>query len=292
MLYDCMVPIYRDPTETCDCMADYFGWHAMWIVPAIHANKNLRFSAEIKAKDQHSPSRTPNEGADFFFFINKEWTSLVKFYQSNEWGLICGNLGPFLEGDVIDLRSISRNPPSVCAHVRNFQVCELVGQCPDIVVEGLDLSFCNIYGYIGAVFYSVWQFWEDVGDWFEPLWGIGDEIKSIFYAIGGYFAAASNYMWDLKEWCIMMVDHINDLFDMNVLITYFTDTFAMLTYTASQFVTWLYSSLQEAINFEGLWNWINDADNWFDTKLGGFKDGLEDWIAEKFEAILDKVFKP
>ena len=292
MIYDCMVRIYLDTKIRYSGLEGFLGWHGLWIVPATHTGKNIRVSCEVKCINQGSPGQSPNLGGDMYFYINDVMTNLGVYYQSKNWGLLCGNLGPFQEGDTIKIKTSSRDSPTILVYTQNFQVCELVGQCPGIAIEGLDITLCEFFGYLGQILYSVWQYFEDVGDWFEPMWGIGDEIKGFFYAIGGYFASASNNMWRLRDWCRILTDHINDLFDMNVLITYFTDTFAMLSYTTSQFVTWLYDSLQESINFEGLWDWINHADEWFDTKVSGFKDGLEDWIVEKFEALLDKVFEP
>lgn len=40
-----------------------------------------------------------------------------------------------------------------------------------------------------------------------------------------------------------------------------------------------------------LWTWVNDAPGWFVDQFNGMKETVVDWVVERFEGILDRVFK-
>ena len=153
-------------------------------------------------------------------------------------------------------------------------------------------SYCILFEWIGDRFYNIEEWWVDFGASAESWWVIGNEVKVLCNLVTVPFREAKEFFYMLDEWCESICVRLGNILTISEILAKINDTFVMLSYTTSQFVTWLYDSLQESINFEGLWDWINHADDWFDIKLSGFKDGLEDWIAEKFERILDKVFEP
>jgi len=152
-------------------------------------------------------------------------------------------------------------------------------------------SYCMIFEWIGDRFYDIEEWWVDFGLSAESWWVIGDEVKALANLVSVPFREIKEFFYQLDEWCEGICQRLGTVLSIDAIIATLMSTFGILTQTASELVTWLYSSLQEAINFEGLWNWVNGADDWVAAKLVDFKDGLEDWIADRLESILDKVFK-
>ena len=211
----------------------------------------------------------------YYWMLSDYWVSVAYNYVAHDGDVITwkigAGIGPGVDG-IVDY-----------AYVQTSGLSLDEDECN---------GYCIIFEWIGDRFFDIEEWWTDFGASAESWWIIGDEVKALCDLVMVPFREAKEFFYQLDEWCEKICHFACRALGWDAVLANITAVFAMLSYTTSQFVTWLYDSLQEAINFEGLWDWINHADEWFDSKLSGFKDGLEDWIAEKFERILDKVFKP
>jgi len=211
----------------------------------------------------------------YFWMLSDAWVSVAYNYVAHDgdvitWKIHAG-IGPGVDG-VVDYAYIQTSGLSL-----DEEECN---------------GYCIIFEWIGDRFFNIEDWWTDFGVSAESWWIIGDEVKALCDLVVVPFREVKEFFYQLDEWCEKICCFACRALSWEGILSQINATFAVLSYSTSQFVTWLYSSLQEVINFEGLWDWINNADDWLDAKLSSFKDGLEDWIVEKFEAILDKVFKP
>lgn len=210
------------------------------------------------------------------------------------WWKNCNDSGSF-EWDYIPAKypgdHISLYASPIVAGVGSVHIDEyIVEMGPELYSAECD-SYCILFEWIGNRFGDIEEWWVDFGISSESWWIIGDEVKALCDLGAIPFRESKEFFYQLDEWCEGICRRVGDFLSLDAITAHITSVFGMLSYTTSEFVTWLYSSLQEAINFEGLWDWINGADDWVATKLVDFKDDLEDWIADRIESILDKVFK-
>jgi hypothetical protein len=156
----------------------------------------------------------------------------------------------------------------------------------DIVVQGIvrlehepDYSGpCEFFGFLGDKMSSVSEFVEDIGDWFEPMWLVGNEIKALFYYLAAPFRYARDYLYELQTWCVNVSGSAASILTITGILELVSETFAIVLETADSIV----SSAKEAVlgTFATL-------DEWYEAQ----KSKTISWVSEQFENILDEVFK-
>lgn len=129
-----------------------------------------------------------------------------------------------------------------------------------------------------ALFYGIGDIFHDLAADIKGIYLIGAYLAYPFDYVGNLFDAAGDAWSDFDTYFSALWTAIAAFLTWTQIKTKITDTWDILTMTASDLVAWIEPYLPA-------------LPDWLPTSLKEMKAKVVDWVSEKFEDIMDKVFK-
>ncbi|MBA7538767.1 hypothetical protein ES705_31044 [subsurface metagenome] len=169
---------------------------------------------------------------------------------------------------------------------------DIANRIEEIPLVGSRLA--RLFDWVAGRCLGIKLLFEQASNWADDVY---DSPYSIFRDIVGYLEDSYDILqtsWsDIRSYVRNEIAKIeipelptwSDIFK-NVR-GYFESAYSMLTTTLST----ISDFIDVDLNISGLWMWINNSSAWFTNNLTNAKNTIVGFIIDRFEYILDEVFK-
>lgn len=158
----------------------------------------------------------------------------------------------------------------------------IIDDIRDIVMGWINSALNTAKSYAYGLYTSVWEYASQISDdlWNETglIWDRVGEIPVLTETvIKGW---VTPWIDAAKDYALELVNDVIDFFD--PMIDSIDRAISVLTAWKEDIVDVALSTFEE---------WITNAPTWFTTQLDASKDKIVGFIIDRFEYILDQVFK-